>query len=239
MLFAGEVFPVKHLRTLAEQWPDPPLLQPLRPDRDQRLHLLRSQRFRSPQERTVPYPDRQALLASALQGRRSQRAATARAGEEGELCISGRGVMQGYWALPEHRPRAPSSRMRDGTRWYRTGDIVVEAPDGNYTYLGRRDRMVKRRGYRVELGEIEAGLYQHPLVKEAAVVALARRRSGRAIKAFLSCREEQASVADRDEALLRRKPAALHDPRHVLVARRAARRPRPTRSTTSGSRTCA
>ena len=45
-----------------------------------------------------------------------------------------------------------------GTRWYRTGDIVAEAADGCYTYLGRRDRMVKRRGYRVELGEIEAGL---------------------------------------------------------------------------------
>ena len=46
-----------------------------------------------------------------------------------------------------------------GQRWYKTGDIVVEAADGNYTFLGRRDRMVKRRGYRVELGDMEAGLY--------------------------------------------------------------------------------
>ena len=48
----------------------------------------------------------------------------------------------------------------------------LEADDGNYIYIGRRDRMVKRRGYRVELGEIEAGLYRHPAVKEAAVIAL-------------------------------------------------------------------
>jgi acyl-coenzyme A synthetase/AMP-(fatty) acid ligase len=75
-----------------------------------------------------------------------------------------------------------------GQRWYRTGDIVVEGADGNYTYRGRRDRMVKRRGYRVELGEIEAGLYRHAQIKEAAVVASPDEEAGVRIKAFLSCR---------------------------------------------------
>jgi acyl-coenzyme A synthetase/AMP-(fatty) acid ligase len=78
-----------------------------------------------------------------------------------------------------------------GQRWYKTGDIVVEAPDGNYTFLGRRDRMVKRRGYRVELGDIEAGLYRHPMIKEAAVIALPDEEAGVKIKAFLSCREDK------------------------------------------------
>ena len=99
-------------------------------------------------------------------------------GDEGELCIAGRGVMQGYWALPEQTERAFLADD-DGARWYRTGDIVIEAPDGNYTYLGRRDRMVKRRGYRVELGEIEAGLYQHPLDQGSGGRRAARRGSGR------------------------------------------------------------
>ena len=49
--------------------------------------------------------------------------------------------------------------------------------------------MVKRRGYRVELGEIEAGLYRHPMVKEAAVIALPDEEAGVKIKAFLSCRD--------------------------------------------------
>jgi acyl-coenzyme A synthetase/AMP-(fatty) acid ligase len=49
--------------------------------------------------------------------------------------------------------------------------------------------MVKRRGYRVELGEIESGLYRHPLVKEAAVVATADENAGVRIKAFLSCQQ--------------------------------------------------
>ena len=64
--------------------------------------------------------------------------------------MSGAGVTQGYWALPEQTTKA--FLIDDaGVHWYKTGDIVVEAPDGNYTYIGRRDRMVKRRGYRVAL----------------------------------------------------------------------------------------
>jgi acyl-coenzyme A synthetase/AMP-(fatty) acid ligase len=51
--------------------------------------------------------------------------------------------------------------------------------------------MVKKRGYRVELGEIEAGLYRHPAIKEAAVVALTDVDNGVRVKAFLSCKEPE------------------------------------------------
>ena len=60
-------------------------------------------------------------------------------GDEGELCIAGRGVMRGYWSLPEQTERGFFVDCH-GTRWYRTGDIVVESPPGNYVYRGRRDR---------------------------------------------------------------------------------------------------
>jgi acyl-coenzyme A synthetase/AMP-(fatty) acid ligase len=66
---------------------------------------------------------------------------------------------------------------------------VAEAADGNYVFIGRRDRMVKRRGYRVELGEIEAGLYRHPTIKEVAVIASPDQEAGVRIKAFVSFRE--------------------------------------------------
>jgi acyl-CoA synthetase (AMP-forming)/AMP-acid ligase II len=104
---------------------------------------------------------------------------------EGELCIAGRGVMQGYWALQEQTARAFHIDT-EGTRWYRTGDIVTQSADGCYTYRGRRDRMVKRRGYRIELGEIEAGLYRHPALKEAAVISVPDEEAGVLIIAFLS-----------------------------------------------------
>jgi acyl-coenzyme A synthetase/AMP-(fatty) acid ligase len=55
--------------------------------------------------------------------------------------------------------------------WYHTGDLVVEEPNGDYIFHGRRDRMVKRRGYRVELGEIESAFAAHPDVREVAVVS--------------------------------------------------------------------
>ena len=95
-------------------------------------------------------------------------------GEEGELLVRGPTVMQGYWADPEKTasrlvpdPSAPAS----GEVVYRTGDLVVEGPDG-YRFLGRRDHQIKSRGYRIELGEIETALNAHPGVIECAVTAV-------------------------------------------------------------------
>jgi len=73
--------------------------------------------------------------------------------------------------------------------WYKTGDVVVEEADGNYRFVGRRDRMVKKRGYRVELGEIEACLHRHPEISEAAVVAVSDDEAGVRIQAHLSTRD--------------------------------------------------
>ena len=102
----------------------------------------------------------------------------------------GRGVMGGYWNLPEQNARVFLD-LADRGRWYRTGDIVCEQPDGNLKFIGRKDRMVKRRGYRVELGEIEACLYRHANVREAAVVAVPDEREGTKIIAHLATRDER------------------------------------------------
>ncbi len=90
-------------------------------------------------------------------------------GKEGELLVAGDSVMTGYWNLPE-RNRDAFVELH-GQRWYRTGDIVRRLADGNLHYLSRRDRMIKRRGYRVELGEIESALYRFPGLVEAAAIA--------------------------------------------------------------------
>jgi acyl-coenzyme A synthetase/AMP-(fatty) acid ligase len=111
-------------------------------------------------------------------------------GVEGELVVTGDGVMQGYWNLPEQNLRAFLTDA-DGVRWYRTGDLVVEDADGIYIFHGRRDRMVKRRGYRIELAEIEAALASHPSMREVAVVALADPGAAVQIKAYLSLATER------------------------------------------------
>ncbi|KAF9931108.1 hypothetical protein BGZ67_005472 [Mortierella alpina] len=79
----------------------------------------------------------------------------------------------------------PYTSDADG-RMYRTGDLVRYLPDGNLTYLGRKDNQVKIRGYRVELGEIEACLIGHPAVSEAAIVVQGEASDTRLIAYVLS-----------------------------------------------------
>ena len=186
VLFAGEVFAVKHLRALCRQLPAPRYFNLYGPT-ETNVCTFYEVALPIPEERAVPYPIGKACshLRCRVVGPEGN---DVQAGGEGELCVSGRGVMQGYWGLPEQTERGFLVDP-EGVRWYRTGDIVIEASDGNYSYLGRRDRMVKRRGYRVELGEIEAALYRSPLIKEAAVIAKPDEQLGVKITAFVSCQD--------------------------------------------------
>ncbi|MCP5247295.1 MAG: amino acid adenylation domain-containing protein [Candidatus Accumulibacter sp.] len=186
VLFAGEVFAVKHLRTLSTLWPRPRYFNLYGPT-ETNVCTWYEVPLPVPAERNTPYPI--GKVCSHLRARvLDDGGAAVGRGSEGELCIAGPAVMRGYWELPEQTARGFFIDA-DGTAWYRTGDIVNEADDACYTYLGRRDRMVKRRGYRVELGEIEAGLYRHAKVKEAAVLAFADEQAGVSITAFLSSDE--------------------------------------------------
>jgi natural product biosynthesis luciferase-like monooxygenase protein len=95
-------------------------------------------------------------------------------GVAGELFIGGAGVVRGY----HNRPELTAERFipdpfsaEAGARMYRTGDLGRYLPDGNIEFLGRLDYQVKIRGHRVELGEIEAVLEEHPAIKESVVIA--------------------------------------------------------------------
>jgi natural product biosynthesis luciferase-like monooxygenase protein/amino acid adenylation domain-containing protein len=94
-------------------------------------------------------------------------------GLPGELCIGGDGVARGYLERPElTAERFIPDEFGDakGLRSYRTGDVASYLADGNIQYLGRADHQVKIRGHRVELGEIESVLLQHPVVEQSVVV---------------------------------------------------------------------
>jgi amino acid adenylation domain-containing protein len=90
-------------------------------------------------------------------------------GSEGELLVAGASLMTGYWNDPDRTAAALVSR--DGLIWYRTGDLVRCDAHGDLVLLGRADRMVKRRGYRIELAELERCLAEHADLAEVAVVA--------------------------------------------------------------------
>lgn len=187
VLFAGEVFPVKHLRSLKTLLPRPRYFNLYGPTETNVCTFYEVPPGPIPEARHQPYP-----IGKACSHYETlvvdEHGEAAPPGGEGELCVDGAGMMEGYWSLPEQTARA-FHEDGSGRKWYKTGDIVTTDPEGNYLYLSRRDRMVKRRGYRVELGEIEAGLYRHTAVKEAAVIAMPDEESGVCIKAFVSCHE--------------------------------------------------
>ncbi|MEU3795611.1 amino acid adenylation domain-containing protein [Streptomyces fructofermentans] len=112
-------------------------------------------------------------------------------GEPGELLIGGVCLTPGYLGEPELTARAFT--VRDGRRWYRSGDRVRLGPDGELDFLGRVDDQVKIRGNRVEPGEVEAVLRTHPAVAQASVVA----REGRLL-AFVTARPGCGSPDTRD-----------------------------------------
>jgi natural product biosynthesis luciferase-like monooxygenase protein/amino acid adenylation domain-containing protein/FkbM family methyltransferase len=97
-------------------------------------------------------------------------------GVRGELLAGGACLPRGYLNSPE----ATAQKLipdpwsgEPGARLYRTGDLARHLPDGRIEYFGRIDSQVKVRGYRVELGEVETVLKQHPAVRNAAVAAQA------------------------------------------------------------------
>ncbi|KAG0082668.1 hypothetical protein BGZ92_011505, partial [Podila epicladia] len=94
-------------------------------------------------------------------------------GVAGELYIGGPGVANGYLNRPDLTAERfvpdPFSNVPD-SRMYKSGDFVRWLSDGNLVFLGRNDNQIKIRGYRVELGEIEVRLVEHPDVREAVVV---------------------------------------------------------------------
>lgn len=125
-------------------------------------------------------------------------------GVPGELYIGGIGPARGYLKRPEltkekfvelnDLPFLLDDRDPDGTnpkskiqsRVYRTGDLVRWLPNGQLDFLGRIDGQVKIRSFRVELGEIEAVLQQHPLVQEAAVTVWEDEQGQKRLVAYLT-----------------------------------------------------
>jgi len=89
----------------------------------------------------------------------------------GELYITGANVGRGYLGKPDlTAEKFLEDPLVPGQRMYRTGDLARWLPDGNLEYLGRIDHQVKIRGHRIELGEIDSHLLNHPLVKEAVAI---------------------------------------------------------------------
>jgi pyochelin synthetase len=103
----------------------------------------------------------------------------------GELYCSGIGLAKGYWNNPNKTNASFIHHPRTGERLYRTGDRGRYLPDGNIEFLGRVDFQIKLRGYRIEPGEIEAALIEHPQIKTAVVTVVGERDRDKHLIAYL------------------------------------------------------
>ena len=131
----------------------------------------------------------------------------------GQLHIAGAGLARGYLGRPDLTAERflpdPFAVGEPGARLYATGDLARWLPDGRLEIHGRADRQLKIHGVRVEPGEIEAALLQHPDVREAAVFAVGERDHLRLAAWISSADAAGEDLADLNDWLRDRLPAAL------------------------------
>jgi amino acid adenylation domain-containing protein len=186
VLFAGEVFPVKFLRQAMAALPNARFYNLYGPTETNVITWYQVPPLA--EDRTQPIPLGRACANMDVFGIDDDGQLMTRPGPVGELYARGSCLAYGYWGDREKTARSfvrnPLQRDFDELA-YKTGDLVSLDEDGNYLFLGRRDHMIKSRGYRIELGEIESALYAHPLVKEAAAVAVPDDLIGNRLWAFV------------------------------------------------------
>ena len=138
-------------------------------------------------------------------------------GAVGELFIGGAGVARGYLGRPELTAQrfVTLDVLGEERRFYRSGDLVRWRPDGALDFLGRTDDQMKIRGCRIEPGEIEAALLQHPEVASAAIVAAPDEQGALTLFAFLVAQNEEAPGASAIRKFLRRSLPQYMVPKHI------------------------
>jgi amino acid adenylation domain-containing protein len=208
-LFCGEALPTRLARAFAEAAPNA-VIENLYGPTEATIALTA---FRLPHDPASfdalpavvpigkPLPDQHALAVNAAGQPTGE-------GEEGELCLAGSQVTDGYW----QRPDLTSQRFvrfdwdAGGHVWYRTGDRVRSSKEHGLTFLGRLDRQVKIAGHRVELQEIEAVLHRAADANAAAIAwPIGPDGLARDIVAFIGPTEHQ--IADILEACRRALPS--------------------------------
>ena len=124
----------------------------------------------------------------------------------GKIAVASRYLSSGYW----NNSALTNEKFSDGegdVRLYVSGDLGRLLPDGCLLYMGRKDDQVKIRGAKVEIGELEAVLSEHPEIKQSAVVAFDRSNGEKSLAAYLVCRSHPApTVTDIREYLSKKMP---------------------------------
>jgi long-chain acyl-CoA synthetase len=130
-------------------------------------------------------------------------------GEVGEIVIRGHNVMKGYW----NQDDATAETIRDG--WFHTGDMAKVDEDGYFFIVDRKKEMIIRGGYNVYPREIEEVLYEHPDVREAAVLGVPHDEYGEEVAAAVALKEGAGASDDELREYVKERVAAYKYPRKV------------------------
>lgn len=129
-------------------------------------------------------------------------------GEEGEICVAGPAVMLGY--LDDSEATRETLRVHaDGRTWLHTGDLGKMDADGFFYFTVRLKRMIKSSGFNVYPAQVEAVLYQHPLVAEACVAGVPDPAQVERVQAFVVLKDPALANADTERALIEHCRAQL------------------------------
>ncbi|KAM3068854.1 hypothetical protein ACMFMG_011016 [Clarireedia jacksonii] len=140
-------------------------------------------------------------------------------GREGELCVSGYLVHQGYYLDPEKTAEA-THRDSQGRVWFHTGDLVTLNESGLCTVRGRIKDLIKKGGENIIPKDIEDNLLSHPQIAQAAVVGIPDEKWGEIVGAFCELASPQDVLSEKEiKVWLRKQGTAPHKmPDHYFVA---------------------
>ena len=130
-------------------------------------------------------------------------------GEVGEIVIRGHNIMKGYWQCPD----ATEEAMRGG--WFHSGDMARTDEDGYFYIVDRKKDLIIRGGYNVYPREVEEVLYEHPKIREAAVVGIPHDEWGEEIGAAVVLHEGEELAPKEVSEYVRERIAAYKYPRVV------------------------
>jgi long-chain acyl-CoA synthetase len=132
-------------------------------------------------------------------------------GEVGEIVIRGHNLMKGYWG----RPDATAEALRGG--WFHTGDLAKVDEDGYFFIVDRKKDMIIRGGYNVYPREIEEVLYEHPAVREAAVIGVPHPEWGEEVGAAVALKDGTSATPEELQSFVKERVAAYKYPRLVWL----------------------
>ncbi len=131
-------------------------------------------------------------------------------GQIGEILVQSQAMTIGYW----NQPDATTSAFKDG--WFYTGDLASMDRDGYYWFVSRKQDLIVRGGSNISPLEVEQVLYQHPGIREAAVIGVPDSTWGEIVRAFVALRVGYSPTRTELQEFIRQRIAAYKVPEQII-----------------------